>query len=68
MQLSIPAGSSQGRKLRLRGKGLPGRQPGDLYAVLTIVLPPSSSQPAKDAYGVLASAFPDYNPRAALEA
>jgi curved DNA-binding protein len=68
VQLSIPPGSSQGRKLRLKGKGLPGKEPGDLYAVLVIALPPSGSQPEKDAYIALASAFPDFNPRTALEA
>lgn len=68
VQLNIPPGSSQGRKLRLKGKGLPGKEPGDLYAVLVITLPPSGLQPAKDAYDALARAFPDFNPRTALEA
>jgi curved DNA-binding protein len=68
VQLSIPAGSSAGRKLRLKGKGLPGKEPGDLYAVLLIALPPSTSPPDKGAYEALAQAFPDYNPRTALEA
>ncbi len=68
VQLNIPAGSSQGRKLRLKGKGLPGKEPGDLYAVLIITLPPSGSQPAKEAYDAMAHAFADFNPRKALEA
>jgi curved DNA-binding protein len=68
VQLSVPPGSSQGRKLRLKGKGLPGKVPGDLYAVLAIALPPSSSEPEKAAYSALAGAFATYNPRAALEA
>ncbi len=67
VQLSIPSGSSQGRKLRLKGKGLPGKEPGDLYAILLIALPPSASQPAKDAYEAMARAFADYNPRTGLE-
>ena len=68
VQLNIPAGSSPGRKLRLRGKGLPGKQPGDLHAVLSVVLPPATSQAAKDAFDTLGRAFPDFNPRSALEA
>ena len=68
VQLSVPPGSSQGRKLRLKGKGLPGKVPGDLYAVLTIALPPSASGPDQEAWQGLARAFAGYNPRAALEA
>ena len=68
VELNVPPGSTQGRKLRLKGKGLPGKLPGDLYAVLTIALPPSTAEPDREAYGAMARAFPDYNPRAALEA
>ena len=68
VQLTIPPGSSSGRKLRLKGKGLPGATPGDLYAVLEISVPPADSAQANEAYGALARAFPDYNPRSALEA
>ena len=67
VQLSIPAGSGQGRKLRLKGQGLPGKQAGDLYAVLTITLPRPDTEAAKAAYTALAAAFPDYNPRIAQE-
>jgi curved DNA-binding protein len=68
VQLSVPPGSSQGRKLRLKGRGLPGKVPGDLYAILTIALPPAASAPEQDAYRGLAHAFATFNPRAALEA
>ena len=68
VQLSVPPGSTQGRKLRLKGKGLPGNVPGDIYAVLTIALPPSASEPEQEAWRGLARAFAAYNPRAALEA
>ena len=51
VRLKIPPGSQSGRKLRLRGRGLPalhagstGAPRGDLYAVLQIVLPPDSPQ------------------------
>jgi DnaJ-class molecular chaperone len=41
VELAVPAGSSGGRTLRLRGKGLPNAQgaTGDLYVTLRIVLP-----------------------------
>ncbi len=68
VQLSVPPGSSQGRKLRLKGRGLPGKVPGDLYAVLTMALPPSASEPEQEAWRGLARSFAAYNPRAALEA
>ena len=68
MQLSVPPGSLQGRKLRLKGKGLPGKVPGDLYAVLTLALPPSATEPEQEAWRALARAFATYNPRAAWEA
>ena len=61
--LTIPPGSAAQRRLRLKGLGLPGSPPGDLYAVLGITLPPGDSAPAQQAYRALASAFPDYQPR-----
>jgi curved DNA-binding protein len=68
VQLTIPPGSSSGRKLRLKGKGLPGNPPGDMYAVLEITTPPAQSSAARDAYAALARTFPHYDPRSALEA
>jgi curved DNA-binding protein len=40
-RLTVPAGSSSGRRLRLRGEGLPreGGGRGDLHAVVSIKLP-----------------------------
>jgi curved DNA-binding protein len=67
VDLTIPAGSSQGRKLRLKGRGLPGKQPGDLYAVLTVTLPPADSETAKAAYTALRNAFPEFDPRIAQQ-
>lgn len=44
VEIGIPPGSSSGRKLRLRGRGLAG---GDFFAVLKIVLPPSAGPEAQ---------------------
>jgi curved DNA-binding protein len=44
--VSVPAGTSSGRRLRLKGRGLPSRKgkPGDLYAEAQIKVPRSLSQ------------------------
>jgi curved DNA-binding protein len=63
--LKVPPGSPQGRKLRLKGRGLPGKVPGDLYAVLGIVLPVAASEADHEAYSALARAFASFQPRAA---
>ncbi len=67
-QLTLPSGSLPGRKLRLKGKGLPALPPGDLYAVLSIALPPADTAPAQEAYREMAKSFGDFNPRRSLEA
>jgi curved DNA-binding protein len=66
VELTIAPGSTAGRKLRLKGKGIPSQPPGDLYAVLQIVLPPADSERAKEAYRSLQKAT-DFNPRAHLK-
>ncbi|MDE1929152.1 MAG: DnaJ domain-containing protein [Burkholderiales bacterium] len=64
VELTIPAGSAAGRKLRLKGKGIPGDPAGDLYAVITIVLPSAGSDAARRAYAALkAAAGADFDPR-----
>jgi curved DNA-binding protein len=67
VQLTVPVNSGAGRTLRLRGKGLPSDPPGDLYAQLAIVTPPAEGAEAELAYRSLANAFPNFNPRHALE-
>jgi curved DNA-binding protein len=67
VQMSIPAGSGQGRKLRLKGKGIPGRTPGDLYVVLQIVVPPPVTDAQRHAWQELAKAQP-FNPRSEMGA
>jgi curved DNA-binding protein len=66
VEMTIPPGSIQGRKLRLKGKGIPGNPPGDLYVVATIALPPADSAKAKAAYQALGAAF-EFDPRANLK-
>lgn len=65
VELKIPPGSNQGRKLRLRGRGLPGREPGDLYVLLRVVLPPADSESARELYRQMRDKL-GFNPRANL--
>jgi curved DNA-binding protein len=66
VDMKIPAGARSGQKLRLKGRGLPGRPAGDQYAVLQIVTPPADSAKAKHFYEDMARALP-FNPRRHLE-
>ncbi len=63
VDLTIPANSNQGSRMRLKGKGLPGKEPGDLYVVLEVRLPPAESDAAKTLYKKMADELP-FNPRA----
>ena len=65
VSLKIPAGSQAGRKLRLKGRGLPGSPPGDQYVTLQVVLPPAESEAARKAFRDLERAAP-FNPRERL--
>jgi curved DNA-binding protein len=65
VDLKIPPNSRQGSKLRLAGRGLPSKTPGDLYVVLQITLPPAKSEAAKTAYQHMQQAL-DFNPRQSM--
>ena len=54
-----------GGRLRLKGRGMPGHPPGDLYAILAVVLPPADNAAQKQAWETLAQAF-DFDPRKAF--
>ena len=68
VQLTIPVGAAAGLKLRLKGKGIPGVPPGDLYAVLAIALPAADTTETQDAYRAMAKSFSGFNPRRSVEA
>lgn len=65
VNLKIPAGSQTGRRLRLKGRGLPGDPPGDELVVLEIVTPPAHTEEAKRLYRHMAEQL-RFNPRAEL--
>ena len=66
LAMNVPAGSQTGRKLRLKGRGIPGSTPGDLYAVLEVVLPPAANDQAKALYRQMAQEMA-FDPRKAAE-
>ncbi|MGH8183085.1 MAG: DnaJ C-terminal domain-containing protein [Rhodanobacteraceae bacterium] len=63
VELKIPAGSRSGRKLRLKGRGMPGRAPGDQIVMLSIQVPPADNDKAKSAYREFEQAFAGFDPR-----
>ncbi|MGV0963656.1 MAG: DnaJ C-terminal domain-containing protein [Polynucleobacter sp.] len=66
LELKIPAGTATGRKMRLKEKGIPSKEAGDLYVVPNIVLPGADTDAQKEAYQSLEKAF-DFNPRTHLK-
>lgn len=54
VEMNVPAGSQTGRKLRLKGRGIPGTPPGDCYVVLRLVLPAADSEAARALYRQMA--------------
>ena len=65
--MKIPAHSQSGRKLRLKGRGIPGEPAGDLYLLLEVVLPPADTEKARQLYEMMAQELP-FNPRQSMGA
>lgn len=68
VDVSVPRNARGGLKLRLKGRGLAGKTPGDLYLLLEIALPPADGGDARSAYEQLARATAAFNPREHLGA
>lgn len=64
VELNLPANSQSGRKMRLKGRGLPGAVPGDQYVTLQVVTPPASSDDEREFYAEMARRF-SFDPRRA---
>lgn len=65
IDLKIPANATSGTKLRLKGRGIPGKLPGDLFVLLQLVLPPGDSPQAQQLYRKMEKDLA-FNPRAGL--
>ncbi|MFI5963545.1 DnaJ C-terminal domain-containing protein [Streptomyces asoensis] len=63
-KVTVPAGSSSGRRLRLRGEGMPNPRgaKGDLYAELRVMVPPSLGDRERELFEELA-ATSSFDPR-----
>ena len=63
-KVKVPAGTSSGRRIRLRGRGLPNPRgrPGDLYAEARIMVPPRLSRAERRLFEQLA-AESSFDPR-----
>jgi curved DNA-binding protein len=65
VDLTIPPNTAAGRKLRLNGRGLPGKTTGDLYATVRIETPPANTEDEKTAYRRFADQF-EFDPRSRM--
>lgn len=63
VDLKIAENSQAGQKLRLKGRGLPGKSvPGDQYVLLQIVTPPAKTEAERAMYEKMAKDIP-FDPR-----
>lgn len=66
IEVTIPPGSGSGRKLRLKGRGIPARQQaGDLFLLLDVATPGAVTSAQKEAWEQLKKAYPGFDPRRA---
>lgn len=70
LKVRVPAGAQGGSRLTVRGKGLPGKTPGDLDLVVRVVLPSGLEPRARRHYEAMAAELTDFDARrvAAAEA
>lgn len=62
VQITVPPNARSGQRLRLKGRGLPGPRPGDLYAELQIINPPVKTAEARAFYERMAKEL-NFDPR-----
>jgi len=62
VDMAIPPESQPGRKLRLKGRGLPGKPTGDQYVLLQASIPPADTPRARELYEQMQTEIA-YNPR-----
>lgn len=65
VDLKISEGTLSEQRLRLKGRGIPGNPPGDLYVITKISLPPANTIKAKELYLKMQQEL-KYNPRSQM--
>lgn len=61
--LKVPAGAQSGQKLRLKGRGMPGKtETGDQYIIIEIKIPQAKTAAERELYQRMAEVMP-FNPR-----
>jgi curved DNA-binding protein len=68
LKVRVPAGAQGGRTLRVAGKGLPGKAPGDLELTVRVVLPSAFDPRARKHYEQMAAELPDFDARKVAQA
>ncbi len=62
VEMTLKANTLGGKKLRLKGRGLPGKNAGDQYVILQIMTPEAKTDELKELYKKM-SEIADFNPR-----
>ncbi len=65
VSLKIAEDSKAGKKMRIKGRGLPGASPGDFYVVLQLVLPSAKDEKARKLYAEMRDNL-EFSPRKKL--
>jgi curved DNA-binding protein len=66
VMLKVPEGSADGRQLRIKGRGIPGKTPGDLIVELQVAWPKADTPKAREIYETMAREMA-FDPRAGMK-
>ena len=64
VELKLPAGTQGGKKMRLKGRGLPGTTAGDQIIEIRVATPPAVTDEDRAFYQQMAERFAGFNPQA----
>ena len=63
VKLKIPENTQSGKKMRLKGRGLPGSPAGNQYIIIQVHTPPANSENEVKSYENMKNTFSTWNPR-----